>query len=519
MERKIKCSFQIIIFLIILFFADKSLQSLNLTGSNEFGITYIDIDKPLNNTAYNRGPAYNYRFMMTGKISDYDFSGIGNLLYTQKKDYKKFEFETLRLEFIKPTHSMIFGQVYPQFSELTLNNQKIEGANLKIFRNKWNIEFFGGLSNQYEKLSTLNQTAEYTQYLNGLKTDYIANSDLKISATVFYAEDDKSSIDTGTPILGPIKNRVYAITTAINSTDKKGNLIIDLARSEYDKDKKDASVLLKKDKSILTVFKYDFLENLRTSLQYKRIGKDYYTAGNPSLNSSETGYKGFFGQYEYALTNTLFSGYAEVYSEDSFDTSGIKTDYWIWDNNIKQTIDDNNEVALGTYFKSSEKEDNSIDSLKGTVKLIYTKKINKARLSTNINYSKTDDKTLSNSDSKVKGISTTYSNRFLNNNLFLSAFVLANKTEMTTGDLKFFMANLNLNHKLMPNKLLATANFGFQLNSAATELTRTYTNNINFKYYFSYEKTMDLELKNDRKFGGETTYNVWCSNIRYTFIF
>ncbi|MBP7654111.1 hypothetical protein KA977_11855 [Candidatus Dependentiae bacterium] len=485
-----------------------------LTGSIELGYEYIDIDNPLNNTSYNRGSTHNFRFLTTDKINSYNFSGIGNLTYNKDKSSKKFLIETLRLEFANDRQSFLFGQYYPQFSELTINNQKMEGININLFRKHFDVNIFGGISNQYEKITELNSTPKYQQYLYGIKTDYKLGIH-KIYITAFQAQEDKSSIDTGIPSLGPIKNNLIALGFTGIIPNEKGKFKFEYSATELDDDRKDSIVEKTNDWGILTSLDYNLLKNLRTTLQYKNFGNGYYTTGNQSLNSSAVGYNGILFQYEYALEKTMFSGYYENYFEESFDTSGIKTKYWIFDNSIKQRINDNNEITFSSYLKDTKKEDGTNDKFKYTGKISYSKKLKTAKISGNINYSKTDDKTISNADSKVKGFSINYSDKYFKNKMYFSTFIMANNT---TGDINFFMINTNINHKLIPNKFLITANLGYQLNSNPTELTRTYTNKLNFKYYLSFEKTIEFELKNDRKFA-VSGYNVWDTVLKYAMIF
>jgi len=492
-----------------------------LSGSMEFGIEYIDIDYYLNNTSYSRGQTYNYRFMSAGNLFGYTFSGLGNFQYNHLKQQKSFYIESLRLEFAKPYHSFLIGHFFPQYSELTLFNQKLEGLNFKLEKyDLFKITGFGGISNEYEKITDVNSTAEYQQYLYGARVDFDNNiGNLYISS--FRAIDDAASIDTGTPVLGPIENLVSTIGYNLNLFDSRQKFNFEYSRSKLDKNRKQDDIQTKKDFGVLSNIESIWSNVFKTNIVYKSFGKNYYSAGNTALNASEIGYRGFTANYEYNPLDKLnITGFLENYYEDGFETSTTKTKHKIWDNTIKHKLNEANELSLNTYWKDTYKEDATVDKLKTSVKVSYTKKINTAKIGGNISYSKTDDKTLANSDTKVKGFSLNFADKYFNKKLFLSAICMTNRTEMSTGFLNFFMTNINLNAQIKPAKLLASANLSYQLNSGSTsELSRIYTNKATLKYYLTLEKSLEFELKNDRKFADTGIYNVWLSSVKYNMIF
>ena len=493
-------------------------SKIQLSGSYEFGLEYVDIDKAINNTSYNRLTTSLFKLLSTGRTGDYNFTGIISLKINDHKPQRKLEFETLRLEFSKPEINYLFGHFYPQYSELTINNQKMQGLKIDITKKKYSVNIFSGISNDYDRITIYNQTPKYLQYLYGLRYNFMVTPENTLSFTIFEARDDRNSIDTGTPTLGPIRNTIMHLGYYIPLKNDKGKITLETGKSLFDKDINNDTNRYRNE-SLLTNVQYNFLPNLRTVFQYKYYGKKYYTAGNPSLNSSEIGYDGMLFQYEYSLTSYLFKGYSEIYKEYSYDTSGNNTKYFIYDNSLKYSINANEEITLSTYFKDSANYYGTNDKFKSTYKVIYSLKKKNARITTNLNYSETNDRSITNSDSKIKGFTLNYSDKYLKGKINFSSLLMGNITSLVTGDIKFLMSNASIYSRLIPGKLNLSANLGYQLSSTSTELTRIYTNKCNLKYYLSYEKSLELETKNDRKFGGVSTYNVWDTFLKYAIVF
>lgn len=491
-----------------------------ITGSVFTEYEYVDIDNYLNNTSYDRGPTYRFGFVGLGNIGNTKFSGLMIASYNNIKAQKKVEFESLRFIFSKENRSLLIGQYYPQYSEFTMSNQKIEGIKFtvsdKIADNELTHEFFAGISNQYEKITDFNTTSEYQQYMYGSRLQYIYKKDNIFNFTIFKAMDDKDSIDTGTPTFGLINNDVLGFEYIKYFPKEKGSMTLEYSKTSLDRNINFGKL---RDEGIKYLIDYNFKKNLITSLQYKKFGKNYYSAGNTSLNSSEVGYNGILLNYGYEFDKGSCQGFLEGYSEYGADTSEINTDYKIFNNILNYKLSSRDRITFTTYFKETEKEDKTIDKFKTSFKLGYSMRIKKRRIGIKTDYSKTEDKILSNSDVITKGFSLTYNDRFFKNRLSLSSFLLGSITSLSSGNTKFYMANTNFNATLIPRKLVMLSALNFKLNISTSETTRTYTNKFEFKYYLTLRQSLKLILKNDRKIGGTTEYNVNDIFLNSTFLF
>jgi len=494
-----------------------------ISGSVFTEIEYVSIDNSGNNVKYDKDTPFKTGYVASGNLSKTQFSGIMVNSYNDRRQQKKLQFESLRFEFTDPDKKYIIGQYYPQYSDYTLSNNKIEGAQFIYFSEKYNGEFFAGVSNQYEKITDKNSTPEFQQYIYGLRTSVEFIKQHRFNLTMFGANDDKNSLDTGTPFMGPIDNYVYSAEYVTKALGNNSAFSLEYSNSilKNDGDSFYYNNSNVSDYALKTEMTYNLTSNARTKLQYKKFGNNYYTAGNPYLNSNYTGYDGFILDYEYSVDKYNFQGYFEIYDELEPDTNKLKSSYWIYNNTSNFQINDNENIAFTAYLKKSDSEDGYMKKFKTSLKLAYSRRVNRGagKLIVSGNYSNTADKTGDDGDMNSKSISLTYNDKFLSDQIAVSSYLLGSKSEYYDGSNRFYMANTDFNFTLFPKKLLMLVSLGYKYNKIYDVSERSFNNKFEFKYYISTKNSLRLTYKNDRQTGGETPYKVHNYQLNMTYVF
>lgn len=497
-------------------------ESVPWTGSYSLEFLHNDITNRENIFSYDRGLTAKYNLVFFKEESDYQVSGMQNLFYNKAKPIRKLDFESLRYEISRKKDNLIIGDNYPNYSEFTISNTRLRGLNYRMNKEGSAIELFASSSNAAEQPDRYYPTAEYEQYIMGFKIDVDANIDIvksnKINFIFFHSEDDPSSIDTGTPSTGPIKNSVFSFQDASQITDKI-NVQLEIAKSIYDNNKRLDSDYISHCNAYNFDFNYLCQENMNLKFNFKNYQKDFYTAGNSTLNSSFLGYKGGKIDFEYLLDKYSIQSNLEMYSEESQD-SNIETDYNIFSLITKYNLNPIRALTFDYNFRITKKDDLTVNTNRNKIKVSLNDKLGNANFSLSMDYAKTNDRTFLNiSNLKTYGASFSLSNRVNSKNLFYNIYLLWNNNESPYKTTKFYLANLNTNFDLIPQKLKLLLNNNFKLNDSGIDKAKTFTNEANFYYYIDFKNSLKLLLKNERQVDSESDYNVKSISLNFTKLF
>jgi hypothetical protein len=209
-----------------------------------------------------------------------------------------------------------FGDLYPNFSRLTLSGISPRGFETKFSYSGWNLSVVALRTQQADSLVT-----DFDQFLLGAKATLLpfenfTSSPLKdfiLTTTVLSGWDDSTSQEVSLAAI-PEGNRLYALGFQMDLTHQFR------IRGEYAQSHLEQDELISPGSDPVKDKAYEIEASYRgfpvdISLQYEEIGKDYFSFGNPYI---ETGRKGPSLYLDWAATQlTMRGGYGRFLSDGS----------------------------------------------------------------------------------------------------------------------------------------------------------------------------------------------------------
>lgn len=312
-------------------------SEFNLTGRASLrteNVQYVEtsdiLPDSINSEDYGKTtliPGLNHRLNLAlfGRTKDLDMNFLSDLDYN---DWNKFNFRRFSLDMQYYNHELMLGDYFESVNETFLFSREIRGGRYRL-----NIDDVLGV-NSYLKLNALGgiiqrAAAEGDRFLDlykqfetsGQYRRVMAAADARlgvpgsyeIACNYLWGEDQKSSIDTS--LNEPLANIVYGILGNFYLWDRKIRLFGEFYQSR--KDTLTASNI--KDNSYNGGIDFQF-NSIKVVFSYQRLGYDYYTVGNPFL---ETDKKGFKGLIAYVLSDVVgLNSDFEVY-EDNLDKISV----------------------------------------------------------------------------------------------------------------------------------------------------------------------------------------------------
>jgi len=282
---------------------------------------------PVPETELNGSLSILYRNQITDGY--WSYSILGNLIGQAKgsslsmsadldlDSVNDFERNNFLLSYRGNRANIFAGDIAPDYSEFSLSNMTLFGANVEPNIGIFKFSFIGAQSQEAVEASstTAGAFARYL-YCGKVTTDLLGS---KLSFSYLRGSDDENSISATGIFTTPAENEVFCVGSSVEWL-YGFNLGGEFARGKYDSDITD-NVSSVEDTSF-KIYSKNRVGAFRLDGEYRKVGKDFVSMGNPGLVKDREGFN-LLSDYTFNILN-LSAGYSD-YNDNVSDENKVTT--------------------------------------------------------------------------------------------------------------------------------------------------------------------------------------------------
>lgn len=505
-------------------------------GNNWLGLEFGSIDNDYYKTVYSDGIAdginlHNVFFLQT-RINDYFVTGMGNFILNNED----VTFRKIFIEAADDNKIFNLGDIYPQETELSINNIRIRGLKAEYTRDvdvekyrynrmkplflklhsepdksirlpsyyysqqnafpfieNMNFKLLAG----YAHTSTIvNKTKGFQeppdQLFAALRTNFDLIKNNSIGLGLIF-----SDVQDNVPGYNYEKGNSFSIDykTRINSLIQENDdleITAEFANSSHNLNKSD-TISAVQDNAYFGQIRYN-LNNWGISTRYYSYGSDFKTMGNPYL---QTNRQGILSELNYSICQTYFFDlFFESYESDKSDTEEFQKTMVI-NPSLRFNFENAPDWFL-SYQTTDVDGENNID-LSSKKDLNLGVRFSLSDINFNVNYNSTDydDNEVRENSYKSSGYSLSANYSLFNNRLSMFHYFYTDNFDYESDtDATNIFITLNGNYQLIPDKVSLNANIEYRSSkSGGQETSNIFNNEFTVDYIIDYSKQLLFKLR------------------------